>query len=77
MYPRWLSLKAAAQYSGLGRHRLKALARQRVIKGFQDPDSKRHDWVIDRLSLDHYREGQMTQMTVREKALAILRGDRL
>ena len=77
MYPRWLSIKEAAAHSHLGRHRLKALAKQGVIKGFHDPDSKRHDWVFDKLSLDHYREGQMTQATAREKALAILRGNRL
>ncbi len=47
------------------------------IKGAPDPDSGRGDWVFDRLSLDAYREGQMLEPTVREKALAIMRGIRL
>ena len=48
MYPRWLSIKEAAAHSDLGRHRLKALAKQGIIRGFQDPDSRRHDWVFDK-----------------------------
>lgn len=56
---RWLKLKDACDYTGLGQHRIKALARQGVIVGTQDPASRRGDWVFDRLSLDSYRQAQM------------------
>jgi len=36
-FPRWMKLKTAAFYSGIGRDRLKALADAGHIKGFQDP----------------------------------------
>jgi hypothetical protein len=49
------------------------LASEGKIKGFQDPDSKRQDWIFDRLSLDAYRKGQYQAPAIREKALAILR----
>jgi hypothetical protein len=69
--PRWLPLKEAALYSAIGKHRLIAMAQSGTIKGFQDPDDKRGSWIFDRDSLDAYREGQATQPTYREKALAI------
>lgn len=69
-YPRWMKLKTAAFYSGVGKERLKDLARDGHIKGFQDPDSKRGDWVFDRLSLDLYRENQAGEPY--QKAFAIL-----
>jgi hypothetical protein len=75
--PRWLSLRLACQYCAIGEHRLKELARQGDIKGFQDPGSKRGDWIFDRLSLDDYRGSQATIITTREKALAIMKGVRL
>jgi len=55
---RWLSLKEAARYAHLGRDRLKAAARSKLIRGFKDPDSKRGDWIFDRQSLDDYRNSQ-------------------
>jgi hypothetical protein len=75
--PRWLSLKEAAFYSHIGRTRLIELAADGKVKGFQDPENKRGDWIFDRLSLDAYREGQYMLPEIREKALAIMRGIQL
>jgi len=55
---RWLPLKEAALYSAIGRHRLIAMARDGRVKGFQDDDSGRHEWIFDRLSIDAFRENQ-------------------
>jgi len=74
---RWLPLKEAALYSAIGRHRLIAMARDGRVKGFQDDDSGRHEWIFDRLSIDAFRENQAVQVTCREKALAILHEVRL
>jgi len=75
---RWLTLKEAASYSAIGKQRLIAMAKDRKIKGFQDVDSRRQDWIFDRLSLDAYREGQYIMgESPREKALAIMSGIRL
>ena len=41
--PRWLKLKAAAEYSSIGKHRLKDPAAKGVIRGYPDPDSARGD----------------------------------
>ena len=71
--PRWLKLKEAALYSALGKHRLLDLAKEGLIKGFQDPDSKRGDWIFDRHSLDEYRLTQAAGSgQERMKALEIL-----
>lgn len=77
MESRWLSLKRAALYSAMGKYRLIDLAREGKIKGFQDPDNKRRDWIFDRLSLDQYRESQVVAPTIHEKALAIMKGERI
>ncbi|RZB36328.1 MAG: hypothetical protein SRB2_02153 [Desulfobacteraceae bacterium Eth-SRB2] len=69
--PRWLNLKEAARYSGIGKERLKKLADESHIKGFQDPDDKRGKWIFDRYSLDQYRENQAGR--IRQKALKILK----
>ena len=74
---RWLKLNTAARYVAIGKHRLIELSRTGVIHGFKDPDSRRGDWVFDRLSLDASREGQVAGPTNREKALAIIGGVRL
>ena len=74
---RWLSIKEAAEYSKLGRHKLKGLASIGIIKGCPDPDNKRGDWIFDRESLDSYRESQMAQPSARDRALAILKGNRI
>ena len=68
--PRWLRLKDAAVYSAIGVQRLKRLANDGHIIGFQDPESKRSDWIFDRFSLDDYRENQSGYL--RQKALELL-----
>lgn len=77
MIPRWFSLKDAARYSHIGTHRLIELAKQGIIRGIQDPDSKRRDWIFDRLTIDAYREDQMRTPTIHEKAIAIMNGIRV
>jgi hypothetical protein len=71
---RWLSLKEAVHYSKIGRDRLKDLARRGVVRGVPDPDNRRGDWIFDLLSLDSYRESQVSCADAREKALAIIKG---
>jgi len=70
---RWLSLKQAAEYSSIGQKRLILLARQGRIKGYQDPDTGRHNWIFDRLSIDAYRERQAPSATPKQKAIDILK----
>ncbi len=76
-YTRWLRLKEATQYAAIGKARLIDLAVSGVIRGAKDPDSKRRDWIFDRLSIDEYREAQMLVDNLEQKALAILRGERI
>ena len=71
---RWFTLKEAAEYSAIGKHRLVEMAKIGKIKGAQDMDSGRHDWIFDRLSIDAYREAQILVSPAREKALAIMKG---
>ena len=71
IYPRWMKLKESAWYSKIGKQRLIQLAQDEHIKGFQDPDSGRGDWVFCRHSLDEYRENQAGKEY--QKALAIMR----
>ena len=52
----------------MGKDRLKRLIVEGIIIGFQDPQD--HDkWIIDRRSLDAYREGQINELE--HKAAAI------
>jgi len=57
--PRWLKLKAAALYSGIGQKELIRLAQIRIIDGFQDVELKTKPWMFDRLSIDKYRTSQI------------------
>lgn len=66
-----MKLKVSAWYSGIGKQKLIKLAQNGQIKGFQDPDSGRGDWIFDRYSLDQYRENQAGLLE--QKALAIMR----
>lgn len=75
--PRWLKLKEATEYAKIGKDRLKRLASEGIIKGAPDLDSKRKDWIFDRLSIDQYREAQMPGVNIEQKALAILEGRRI
>ena len=70
---RWLKLKEATQYAKINKARLIDLAKSGIIKGHQDQDNKRGDWVFDKMSIDNYREAQMTKMDTRQKSLATLR----
>lgn len=70
---RWIKLKEATQYGNIGKARLIKLAVSGVIKGAQDPESKRRDWIFDRQSIDSYREAQMSGMSAQQKALEIMR----
>lgn len=70
--PRWIKLKEATKYAAIGKARLTSLAMAGVVRGFRDPDSKCHDWIFDRLSIDEYREAQMSHISIKQKALEIL-----
>lgn len=70
---RWIKLKEATQYGNIGKSRLIQLAQSGVIKGVQDKDSARKDWIFDRLSIDAYWEAQMSSLSAKEKALEIIR----
>jgi hypothetical protein len=71
--PRWIKLREATRYAAIGKARLILLASSGVIRGAQDPDSKRGDWIFDRLSIDDYRDAQMSPINIQQKALEILR----
>jgi len=71
MNPRWLKIREAVRYSAIGKDRLKQLATNGIIVGFNDPDSGRRDWIFDRHSLDQYRINQASHL--KQKALAIMR----
>lgn len=77
MLPRWIKLKDATQYGSIGKSRLVQLAVSGIIRGAQDPDSKRGDWIFDRLSIDAYRDSQMPSDDVDRKALAFINGERI
>jgi len=70
---RWIKLKEATKYGSICKSRLINLAISGVIRGAQDPDSKRKDWIFDRQSIDAYREAQMSRISAKEKALEIMR----
>jgi len=65
-WPRWLSLKQAAEYAHLGQKRLKELAREGLISGNPDPENGRGDWIFDRESLDAYRLSQLNCQVMAE-----------
>ena len=73
--PRWMKLKQAAAYSSIGEKRLKALADDGEIAGYPDPNSKRGDWIFDKISIDKYRMEPIAKMNVRvNKILDSMRG---
>lgn len=51
---RYMSLKQAAVYSGIGQKRLITLAKEGKIKGRKVKRLKRADWSFDRESIDKY-----------------------
>lgn len=73
--PRWMKLKQAAAYSSIGEKRLKTLADDREIVGYPDPDSKRGDWIFDKISIDKYRMRPVHKTNIRvNKILDSIRG---
>ncbi len=73
IYPRWMTLKQACFYASIGEKRLIELAKQGIVRGGQDKDSGKKNWIFDRESIDEYRMGQMLSDNARKKALAILK----
>ena len=67
--PRWMKLKQAAGYSSIGEKKLKNLAEDREIDGYPDPDSKRGDWIFDKISIDKYRMKPIHKTNVRIKKI--------
>jgi len=70
--PRWLSLKEAARYGKFGEKRLVRMIQDHEIVGYKDPGNGRGDYVVDRKSIDRYRENQIS-IHARKKALEIVR----
>lgn len=68
--PRWMKLLAASKYSGYSRVQLKKLAKRKALIGYQDPDSKRGDWIFDKESIDEYRMSHV--YSSRQNALSII-----
>ncbi len=66
---RWLKLTAASQYASIGKDRLKTLASEKKIIGYQEPDA-RGDWIFDKESIDNYRLSIVAKN--KKKALSIL-----
>lgn len=73
LWPRWLKLREAARYSAISQKKLIELAREGLVRGFQDPDHGRKHWIFDRLTIDSFRESQASRLTAKEEALDILR----
>jgi hypothetical protein len=55
--PRWLRMRQATEYAGMGKAELRSLLRAGDIAGYQRND--RGDWIIDRISIDRFHEGNM------------------
>ena len=72
LQPRWFKLKAAVQYSGIARERLKRLAKEGRIQGYKCPESGRGDWYFDRISIDQYHEHQIEISSPKQIVLDIL-----
>jgi len=78
-WPRWLSLKMAAEYSQYGQKKLIELATARKIRGFQDSELKTGPWIFDKESIDTYRMEQAhlsddtdESISRKKRAIAIL-----
>ena len=56
--PVWIKLKPACKHISIGKDRLVKLVKDGIIKGYQDPESGNNDWLINRESLEGYRESQ-------------------
>lgn len=83
-WPRWMSLKMAAEYSQYGQKKLIELAASKKIRGFQDSELKTGPWIFDKESIDAYRMEQAAMAddsdeskNRRKRAVAILDSVRL
>lgn len=52
--PKWLKLRQAAMYSGIGQKKLKIMAENGDIIGYQDDRTAKGIWRFDRESIDDY-----------------------
>jgi len=57
--PRWLKLRQAVQYAGIGKTNMARLLKAGEIDGYQNND--RGDWIVDKESIDRYHMGNMAQ----------------
>lgn len=60
-WPRWLSVRKAAEYTGhlLGEKRILELVSKGKIRGGRDKGRKDKPWFIDRKSIDAYFNNQI------------------
>jgi hypothetical protein len=72
--PLWIKLKPACKHISIGKDRLIRLVKDRIIKGYQDPESGNNDWLINRVSLEEYRESQYqsAQYEIESKVLEVM-----
>ena len=66
---RWLNTKEAMASYKIGKDRLKRLARNGEIKGFQDKEDH-GKWLYCRYSLDAYRDNQIGQLELKAAAIS-------
>ena len=67
MTPRWLKLKVASKYVAINKDKLKQLAEDGELVGYQDPTTTRGDWIFDRQSLDKYRLHQAREKEIKDR----------
>ena len=65
--PRWLKLSAACKYASINKERLKQLAVDNQITGYQE--FERGDWIFDKESLDSYRLQPIQNMKTKAKSI--------
>jgi len=61
LQPRWLKLKQAASYASIGQKEIVSLIKQKKIEGMQDQSLKTKPWIVDKYSIDRYRENQIKE----------------
>ncbi len=66
--PRWLRMRQAVQYAGVGKTEMLKLLRAGEVAGYQRND--RGDWIVDKESIDKYHE---INMYSDDKILDVLR----
>lgn len=66
---RYMSLKQAVVYSGIGQKQLISLAQQGKIKGRKVMRVKRADWSFDKESIDAYWHSPFTEAPAQAKSV--------